>query len=73
MYCNLQVAYPSVDTSARRKGERIPVDSSQEKLPHIALQPGPYENSGWNIDKNTIPIWDPQHKLFAQLKGNDFT
>lgn len=66
------VSDPSIDTVARNSGKLQPRDSSDILKSTKGFNPGPFENEGWLLEKNKIPIIDSQHKKYEALRGQDF-
>jgi len=64
---------PSVDTTRRYHGglRKMQAEKVEERKPP-GYNPGPYENRAWLLEKNKIPIRDPEHRKFQELKGKDF-
>ncbi|XP_076801957.1 uncharacterized protein LOC143446271 isoform X1 [Clavelina lepadiformis] len=61
----------SVDTASREKGVKLPpaFDESREK--HHGFAPGPFDEKGWTLEINKIPIKDEEHGRFAKIHGHD--
>ncbi|XP_032228067.2 uncharacterized protein LOC5503934 [Nematostella vectensis] len=66
------VMNPSVDTLARDTGKLELQDSDFKNEKNCGFNPGPFEDKGWLLEKNKIPILDPEHRKYESLKGKDF-
>ena len=66
------VLNPSVDTSARLAGVRIPSSSLDTLTSKKGFFPGPFKEHSWSMDTNKIPVPDYEHKKFIESKGQDF-
>lgn len=66
------VVNPSVDTPARKTGKLVPITSDLKEERNWGFYPGPFEDEGWLMEKNKIPIPDQEHERFKTLKGHDF-
>ena len=66
------VVNPSVDTPARKTGKLVPITTDLKEERNWGFYPGPFENEGWLMEKNKIPIPDQEHERFKTLKGHDF-
>ena len=66
------VADPSVDTPARKTGNLMPIAKDLGEDKARGYHPGPYENQGWLLERNRVPIPDREHEKFNALKGHDF-
>lgn len=66
------VMNPSVDTPARKTGKLVPIVRDHKEEGNSGFYPGPFENEGWLLEKNKVPIQDQEHERFRSLKGHDF-
>lgn len=66
------VTNPNVDTPARKSGKLQPITRSLGEEANCGYHPGPFENEGWLLDKNKVPIPDQERNRFKTLKGHDF-
>ncbi|RMX52800.1 hypothetical protein pdam_00012207 [Pocillopora damicornis] len=66
------VVNPSVDTPARKTGKLVPITRDLKEQRNWGFYPGPFEDEGWLMEKNKIPIPDQEHERFKTLKGHDF-
>lgn len=66
------VVNPSVDTPARKTGKLVPITRDLKEERNWGFYPGPFEDGGWLMEKNKIPIPDQEHERFKTLKGHDF-
>ena len=66
------VANPNVDTPARKTGKLVPIAREHAEEGSRGFYPGPFEDEGWLLEKNKVPIADQEHGKFRSLKGHDF-
>ena len=67
------VLHPSVDTAARQEGKHLsPAIVGEHDDNNKGLQPGPYEDFSWALERNQVPATDYQHDKFVKAKGQDF-
>eukprot|EP00794_Sanderia_malayensis_P005993 gene5993-6689_t len=67
------VLNPTVDSSMNFY-ERLQFfdDDYEARERNCGYNPGPFDNKGWLLDKNKIPIRNYEHKHFDETNGGDF-
>lgn len=71
MFVLFKVLNPSVDTAARARGKKLPPAFDESCEENVGFMPGPFDDAGWTMESNKIPIKDPNHQLFAEKHGHD--
>ncbi len=67
------VLNPTVDSSLKfYERLRLVDDDYEAREKNHGYNPGPFDERGWLLDKNKVPIRDYNHEYFNEVKGGDF-